>query len=324
MEPDVIAAAVESTAQTKVDYVKVGLFPGPQRAQCVRELSSLARKTKIVGVMFADRGADNALVHLMADSGFAGAMLDTADKRGGRLLDCMDIASLRDFVAACQEHGLMTGLAGSLEAPDVPRLLLVAPHYLGFRGALCVGRDRTARIDPQSVGLIRALIPFESRRAERAPDAMRIDYRLLAARGYGIDPSSGDTATDHIFIRDFVIPACVGAYAREREKPQNVRFNVDVKVRRRAHSVEDMRDVFSYDVITDGIRIIVAQQHIAFLETLAERVAATVLQHPLAVSARVRVEKLDAASGGVGVEIVRERPDDVAQIHDLYPAAVRF
>jgi (5-formylfuran-3-yl)methyl phosphate synthase len=324
MEPDVIAAAVESTAQTEVDYVKVGLFPGPLRAQCVRELSSLARKTKIVGVMFADGGADNALVHLMAESGFAGAMLDTADKRGGRLLDCMDIASLRDFVAACQEHGLMTGLAGSLEAPDVPRLLLVAPHYLGFRGALCVGRDRTARIDPQSVKLIRALIPFESRRAERAPDAMRIDYRLLAARGYGIDPSSGDTATDHIFIRDFVIPACVGAYAREREKPQNVRFNVDVKVRRRAHSVEDMRDVFSYDVITDGIRIIVAQQHIAFLETLAERVAATVLQHPLAVSARVRVEKLDAASGGVGVEIVRERPDDVAQIHDLYPAAVRF
>jgi len=324
MEPDVIAAAVESTAQTEVDYVKVGLFPGPLRAQCVRELSSLARKTKIVGVMFADGGADNALVHLMAESGFAGAMLDTADKRGARLLDCMDIASLRDFVAACQEHGLMTGLAGSLEAPDVPRLLLVAPHYLGFRGALCVGRDRTARIDPQSVKLIRALIPFESRRAERAPDAMRIDYRLLAARGYGIDPSSGDTATDHIFIRDFVIPACVGAYAREREKPQNVRFNVDVKVRRRAHSVEDMRDVFSYDVITDGIRIIVAQQHIAFLETLAERVAATVLQHPLAVSARVRVEKLDAASGGVGVEIVRERPDDVAQIHDLYPAAVRF
>jgi (5-formylfuran-3-yl)methyl phosphate synthase len=324
MEPDVIAAAVKSTAQTEVDYVKVGLFPGPLRAQCVRELSSLARKTKIVGVMFADGGADNALVHLMAESGFAGAMLDTADKRGGRLLDCMDIASLRDFVAACQEHGLMTGLAGSLEAPDVPRLLLVAPHYLGFRGALCVGRDRTARIDPQSVKLIRALIPFESRRAERAPDAMRIDYRLLAARGYGIDPSSGDTATDHIFIRDFVIPACVGAYAREREKPQNVRFNVDVKVRRRAHSVEDMRDVFSYDVITDGIRIIVAQQHIAFLETLAERVAATVLQHPLAVSARVRVEKLDAASGGVGVEIVRERPDDVAQIHDLYPAAVRF
>jgi len=322
MEPDIIAAAVESTAQTKVDYVKVGLFPGPKRAQCVRALSSLAHKAKIVGVMFADRGADNALVPLMAESGFAGAMLDTADKRGGRLLDCMDVACLLEFVAACRKHGLMMGLAGSLEAPDVPRLLLVAPHYLGFRGALCVGRDRTARIDPQSVGLIRALIPFESCRPEHAAGVMRIDYRLLAARGYAIDPS-GDTATDHIFIRDFVIPACVGAYSREREKPQNVRFNVEVKVRRRAHSVEDMRDVFSYDVITDGIRIIVAQQHTAFLETLAERVAAAMLHHPLVVSARVRVEKLGTGPGGVGVEIVRQRPTDVAEVQDLYPAAAR-
>ena len=38
--------------------------------------------------------------------------------------------------------------------------------------------------------------------------------------------------------------------------------------------------MFSYDVITDGIRLIVAQEHIAFLETLAERVAALVLAHP--------------------------------------------
>jgi dihydroneopterin aldolase len=84
-----------------------------------------------------------------------------------------------------------------------------------------------------------------------------------------------------------------------------------------------MRDVFSYDVITDGIRIIVAQQHTAFLETLAERVAAAVLHHPLVVSARVRVEKLDIGPGGVGVEIVRQRPTDVAEVQDLYPAAAR-
>src|SRR5437763_17220938 len=35
MEPDVIAAAVESTPHTKVAYVVVGLFPGPQRASGV-------------------------------------------------------------------------------------------------------------------------------------------------------------------------------------------------------------------------------------------------------------------------------------------------
>jgi dihydroneopterin aldolase len=323
MEPDVIAAAVVRTAETGVDYIKVGLFPGPKRPECIRALASLARSTKIVGVMFADRGADNGLLELMAEAGFAGAMLDTAGKGAGRLLDHMDVPALRLFIAACRQRGLMAGLAGALEPPDVPRLLLLEPDYLGFRGALCVGRDRAARIDPQAIAVIRELIPFDARSAaQEDPAVARVDYRLLAARGYSVEPDD-TAATDHIFVRDFVLPARVGAYAREREKPQSVRFNIDVKVRRTGHGVEDMRDVFSYDVITDGIRIIVAQEHIAFLETLAERVAALVLDHPRAVSVTVRVEKLDVGPGGVGVEIVRERPADVAKIHHLYPPATR-
>jgi FolB domain-containing protein len=323
MEPEVITAAVARTAETGVDYVKVGLFPGPKRPECIRALSSFARGTKIVGVMFADRGADNSLLELMAEAGFAGAMLDTAGKGAGRLLDHMDVPALRLFIAACRERGLMAGLAGSLEPPDVPRLLLLEPDYLGFRGALCVGRDRTARIDPEAIAVIRELIPFDTRSAaQEDPAVVRVDYRLLAARGYSVEPDDA-AATDQIFVRDFVLSARVGAYARERERPQNVRFNIDVKVRRTGHGVEDMRDVFSYDVITDGIRIIVAQEHIAFLETLAERVAVLVLDHPRAVSVTVRVEKLDVGPGGVGVEIVRERPADVARVHHLYPAATR-
>jgi dihydroneopterin aldolase len=324
MEPKVVAAAVEIMARTGVDYVKVGLFPGPERQACVRALALPARTTKIIGVMFADCGADNDLVKVMAGSGFAGAMLDTSDKRAGGLLDCMDVASLREFVGACRGYGMMTGLAGSLEAPDVPRLLLLEPDYLGFRGALCAGRDRGARIDPASVGVIRELIPFDPHSAaSRDATVAKVDYRLLAARGYSVDAVGADAATDRIFVRDFVVPARIGAYAREHGKSQNVRFNVDVKVRRSGHSVEDMRDVFSYDVITDGIRIIVAQEHIAFLETLAERVADLVLRHPRVVSVAVRVEKLDVGPGGVGVEIVRERTADAADVHQLYPAATR-
>jgi dihydroneopterin aldolase len=324
MDPQLISATVARTIETGVDYVKVGLFPDPRRVDCIRALAALARNTRIVGVMFADRGADNTLIALMADAGFAGAMLDTAEKKTGGLIDCMDVASLRVFIGMCREHGLMAGLAGSLEAPDVPRLLLLEPDFLGFRGALCVGRDRTARLDPSAIAVIRELIPLDERSAaHRDGAAPRVDYRLLAARGYSLQESDEDAATDHIFVRDFVRPARIGAYAREREKPQNVRFNVDAKVRRLGHGVEDMRDVFSYDVITDGIRLIVAQEHIAFVETLAERVAASVLGHPRVASVTVRVEKLDVGPGAVGVEIVRDRPADVARVHQLYPAVTR-
>jgi FolB domain-containing protein len=319
-EPDAILAAAAPMAETGVDYIKVGLFPGPRREACIRAFAALARKIKIVGVMFADRGADTALLPTMAECGFAGAMLDTAAKGSGRLLDHMDIAGLSDFVAAARAHNLLTGLAGSLETPDIPRLLLVEPDYLGFRGALCVRRERAAGIDPHAVGIVRGLIPLDPRSPlHQDLTAPKVDYRLLAARGYSLE--AGKDATDRIFVRDFVLPVRIGAYAHEREKPQRVCFNVDVGVFRAGHAVEDMRDVFSYDVVTDGIRMLVAHEHFAFIETLAERIAALVLAHPRVGTVRVRVEKLEIGPGGVGVEITRERPADVAKVHQLYPAA---
>jgi (5-formylfuran-3-yl)methyl phosphate synthase len=321
MQPDIVVAAVEAMAATGVDYIKVGLFPGSRREDCVRALAALARTGKIVGVMFADRGADNALLAVMAESGFAGAMLDTAGKGAGRLLQHADITTLNDFVAACRGCGLLAGLAGSLETPDIPRLLLLEPDYLGFRRALCAGQERTGRIDAEAVGIVRALIPLDARSAARHDThARKVDYRLLAMRSYSFDAGK-EPPSDRVFVRDFLLPVRIGAYAHEHEKPQRVRFDVEVKVFRPSHAVEDMRDVFSYDVILDGIRMLVAREHFALIETLAERIAAFILAHPRVNNVTVRVEKLEVGPGGVGVEITRERPADVAHVHHLYPAA---
>jgi dihydroneopterin aldolase len=319
MEPDRIGRAVSALADAGVDYVKIALFPEPRREDCIRALSTLARRVKIVGVMFADHGFDEALVPLMASSGFAGAMLDTARKTGGRLLDHISIAALGGFIDACRRHGLMGGLAGSLEAPDVPRLLLLAPDVLGFRGALCGDHDRTGPIDAAAVDVIRALIPADPRAVRpHEAAAAKVDYRLLAARGYAV---KDDVTTDRILVRDFVLPIRIGAYKHEREKTQNVRFNVDVGIVRSPHVAQDMRDVFSYDVILDGIRMIVAQEHIALIETLAERIAALILAQPRVVSVTLTIEKLDVGPGAVGVEIVRKRPAELAQVRPLQSTA---
>jgi FolB domain-containing protein len=320
MEPEVVAAAARGMAQTGVDYVKVGLFPGPRRAECVRALSVLARSSNIVGVMFADAEPDFDLLPVMAECGFAGAMLDTAHKGSGRLLDRMDMARLKDFVGQCQSNGLMAGLAGSLEAPDVPRVLLLDPDFLGFRRALCAEQDRSGRIDAAALRMLRELIPLDPRSRLNEQVVRKADYRLLAARGYYADAGK-DGATDRIFVHDFVLPVRIGAYAREREKPQNVRFNVDVMITRASHAAEDMRDVFSYDVVTDAIRMIVAKEHIPLVETLAERIADAVLAHPRVVNVTVRTEKLDVGPGSVGVEIKRERHAEAAKVYQLYPAA---
>ena len=320
MEPDIITAAVGAMAATGVDYVKVGLFPGPRREDCLRALVPFAARTRIVGVMFADLDADQALLPLIARCRLSGVMLDTAHKGAGGLLERLEITALGAFIGACRAHGLLVGLAGSLEVPDIPRLQLLQPDFLGFRGALCIRQQRTASIDPELVRIVRELIPPDPRSAAHAGvDAATVDFRLLAARGYSVDPSTDDAAADRIFVRDFELPVRIGTYARERDKPQRVRFNVDVEVTRAPHEAADMRDVFSYDVVTDGIRMIVAREHIALLEALVERVATLVLAHPRAIRARVRAEKLDVGPGGVGVEITRERPAEVAKVHQLYP-----
>ena len=199
--------------------------------------------------------------------------------------------------------GLTAGLAGSLEAPDIPRLLPFAPDFLGFRGALCGGKGRTDGIDPAALAQIRALIPEEGRKGRSA----RVDYRLLAARGYApgaIDPALG---TDKIFVRDFVLPVEIGAYSFEHGHTQKVRFDVTADVLRVTASPEDMRHVFSYDLIMDGIRAIVARGHVQLSEALAEQVAAHVLEDPRVARVTVRVEKLELGPGGVGVEIERQR-----------------
>lgn len=320
MKPEALARAVAAIADAGANYVKVGLYPDTRRDECIRALAPLARRTSLIGVMFADHGAEETLIALMAQSGFAGMMIDTARKTGGRLLDHMDIATLGRFVDAARGCGLLAGLAGSLEAPDIPRLLLLVPDVLGFRRALCADEDRTSPISAEAIDIVRALIPADARAIKGAPlPSGKIDYRLLAARGYS--PRKDDSETDRIFVRDFVLPIRIGAYAHERDKPQNVRFNVEASVLRPDHAAEDIRDVFSYDLITDSIRMIVAQEHIALVEMLAERIAALILTHPRVMAVTVRVEKLEVGPGGTGVEIVRRRPQEVAKVHHLYPTA---
>ena len=291
MDPDLLRSRVAATAATGVDFVKVGLFPDAAMHECIRALAGSARNTRLVGVLFADRSPDFALLAALAAAGFTGAMLDTAGKSGGRLTTHLGVDRLARFVASCREHRLLCGLAGGLEAPDVPRLLALQPDVLGFRGALCGRNGRSGRLDPQAFALIRALIPS--------------DTPVAAA------PSSSPPATtviDRIFVRDLVVTMEIGAYSHERGRHQRVSFEVAADVRRTLSDGDDMRRVFSYDVLTDAVHAVVAEGPILLVETLAERVASRLLAHDAIIRFRIKVEKLDLGPGGVGVEIMRERP----------------
>jgi FolB domain-containing protein len=303
MQPGLVAAAARDIAATGVDYVKLGIFPGGDAAACIDAVAGIAACTKLIAVLFADASPDLSLLPLLKRGGFAGAMLDTQGKAAGRLLDHFDLPRLGAFVADCHALGMIAGLAGSLETPDIPRLLVLAPDLLGFRGALCGPGGRTAALDPGRVQAVRGLIPPQRHEA----GTQDVDYRLLAARGYAPGSGGDDVPVDLVFVDDLVLPVFIGAYTRERAAPQNVRFGVTASVMRTGRAAEDMRDVFSYDLITDGIRLLIGAGHIPLVETLAERIAAMVLGHPRVTKVVVRVEKLETGSGRVGVEIERVR-----------------
>jgi uncharacterized protein (UPF0264 family) len=162
MEPETVLAAVEAMATAGVDFVKIGFFPGGDPAGVIRGLRPvIERGVRLVAVLFGDCLPELARVGELGDAGFAGAMLDTLDKRKGSLREILSTDNLSAFVAEVKSRGLLAGLAGSLRAEDVAPLRELAPDYLGFRGALCRG-NRTGSLDPEAVRTVFGLVSRRS------------------------------------------------------------------------------------------------------------------------------------------------------------------
>jgi len=281
-------AAIEAAAATGVDFVKFALPMTPDLREVVDALAPLCSTIRLVAVLFADLSPDLDVLPLLARAGFHGVMLDTAHKGKGRLLDHVGVGALGDFVSRARALGLSCGLAGSLEAPDAPRLLVFEPDVLGFRGALCAAGERQNALSAEAVTLMREMI----RRPHPAPR-------------YG--------EVDHVFVRNLVMPVEIGAYGHEHGHKQRVRFAIEVEVYRDI-GPDDMRAVFSYDVITDAIRIVLAAGHYELVETVAERIAESVLLHDRVRAIEICIEKLDIAPpASVGVRIKRERAHHATQ-----------
>ncbi len=159
MQPDSVFNAVKAMAETGVDYIKIGFFPGDDWTGTVNKLSELTGQNHaLIAVLFADTQPDLAIIGLLKEAGFTGVMLDTMDKKKGALTTLMTKTELGQFVTKAKTLQLLCGLAGSLRLSDIPELMLYNADYLGFRGALCQGHDRVGELNAPAILQIKQCI----------------------------------------------------------------------------------------------------------------------------------------------------------------------
>ncbi|HEU0160602.1 MAG TPA: dihydroneopterin aldolase [Hyphomicrobiaceae bacterium] len=113
-----------------------------------------------------------------------------------------------------------------------------------------------------------------------------------------------------VFVRDFEIVASVGVFEHEKRYEQRILLSADLAVRDDYDGVSDrLEDVLDYSTLVEGIALLVQQEHVNLLETLAERIARHCLADRRVESVRIRIEKPDALPmcRSVGIEIERGR-----------------
>lgn len=167
LEAATLVAGAARVAALGVPLVKIGFALPPEGAaavltSCLAALAPLAKRTRLIAVLFADLKPDLSVIPAFAEAGFHGVMLDTARKGAGSLRTHLAEPVLAAFVASARAARLLTGLAGSLTLDDVAPLAKLRPDYLGFRGALCA-TGRTGALDPARLAAVRtALRPAEA------------------------------------------------------------------------------------------------------------------------------------------------------------------
>jgi hypothetical protein len=150
-------------AHTGVDYIKLGLygFKNKENAakmlkEAVKAVNLSGRNIKLIAAAYADYQEAGTLSpfvlnEIAFETEIDGIMIDTLDKNDKNLFDFLDKEQLKEFVDQARKAGVLSALAGSLRSIHLKTLKQINPDIIGFRGAVCRGKDRSTEISPQKI-----------------------------------------------------------------------------------------------------------------------------------------------------------------------------
>ncbi len=115
-------------------------------------------------------------------------------------------------------------------------------------------------------------------------------------------------APDLILIRDFQIDAVIGIEPHERLRRQPLVLHLDLQSDvKRAAASDHIDDALNYDALSQRLRHYVEASEFHLIETLAERVAALIIDEFAVPWLRLELRKPHALPGSTDVGLVIER-----------------
>ena len=113
---------------------------------------------------------------------------------------------------------------------------------------------------------------------------------------------------DIVFIEDLRIETIIGIYDWEREVKQTVALDIEMASdNTRAAATEKIEDALNYKAVAKRLIAFTEESRFQLVETLAERLAAIILEEFDVPWCRLKLRKLGAVTGSRSVGVVIER-----------------
>ena len=113
---------------------------------------------------------------------------------------------------------------------------------------------------------------------------------------------------DHVFIEGLEIEALIGIYDWERRIRQPLVFDIEMAFDNRIPAASDaIGDTLNYKAVSKRVIEYVAASDFGLVETLAERVAAIILEEFGVQRVRLKLSKPGAVRGARAVGVMIER-----------------
>ena len=113
-----------------------------------------------------------------------------------------------------------------------------------------------------------------------------------------------------VLIKELILNLKLGYYDFEKEKPQKVKFSLEVDYKdKKPSNDKDLKSIVNYSRIVKLIKKLVKNKHYNFLETLAEDVFDELFKDKRIDKISLRIEKLEIMKdcSSVGIQISKKR-----------------